>query len=176
MKKLILILINLLIIIQFAFGQIKSKAEKNLWGTIAGGRSNIGLGASFSLNFRLNKNVFTIQFQGAEEFAILDKKLESIEETSLLYGRLFQLGNTSLIISTGISSIYGMKKFQYLHQNYTYLDDYKEFTAIGLPIKLHYSIFSNSSFGLGLEGFANLNKERSACGASLVLRIGRIKK
>jgi hypothetical protein len=86
------------------------------------------------------------------------------------------------VFSSGLGTVVGTKRGDFLYSKNAWLfgpSEYYEnnhFWTVGLPLKVQYFIRPHRGFGLHLEGFANLNSQRSFVGALISLRFGRVQK
>lgn len=134
---------------------------------------NYGIGGMFDFTLQKNKSLATIGYRGTGEFEILAPTYPARTMTSieLLYGR--ELTNKKLIISihAGIGFVGNLERGEFLYYGPGFFSSahYKKIRSytVGLPISSKVLIPLSNHFGLGLEGYININSENTFYGLNL---------
>ena len=132
-----------------------------------------GIGGMVEFNLQKNKSIATIGFRGTGEFQILGLTLPSRTMTSLdlLFGQLLVDKKLSVSINTGIGIVGNLERGDLLYAEpglfgSVHYKKIKSYT-VGLPISSKVLISLSKHFGLGLEGYININNKNTFYGLNL---------
>jgi hypothetical protein len=131
------------------------------------GKNFVGLSYGMGIAYGFNNHLITLRFIGADEFDIQivgvhpfeeDTPSEKLRDIGLLYGRYFVDGNSLFSLSAGISYLTGVKRGKLISDHEF---EKKDLATLSFPIEIKAIRFSSKSFGLGLTGLANINKNKT---------------
>jgi len=135
--------------------------------------NNAGIsgGGSFSLDYE--KYFITIRYIENIEFVILGPSSESVWDLGVLYGQCSKTSYGKVSIAGGIAIVGGFNRGEYIHGSGWFSSRYEKvgFTSIGIPVEAQLLWTPFPFFGVGINGFANINFEKSIAGALLCLQI-----
>jgi hypothetical protein len=156
--------------------------NKFVWFNFGIGGDNNGISYGASLNYRVTSiSMLTFRFIKSEELdGLLSTKTpnESLNEFSFLYGIYYKTKKSLLSISAGGGVIYGTLRGDFLAVIYNgwfsstqYYEEIK-FSAVSLPLQAQLLWTPTDSYGIGLYGYANINKNKRIVGCMLSIAIG----
>ena len=135
--------------------------------------SQIGIGGMIDFNLQKNKSLATIGYRGTGEFQFLAASLPSVTMTSidLLYGRVLTDRKINVSINTGVGLVGSLERGNLLYVDpglfgTAHYEKVRSFT-VGLPISSKALISLSRHFGLGLEGYININSKNTFYGLNV---------
>ena len=135
--------------------------------------SKIGIGGMIEFNLQKNKSLATIGYRGTGEFQFLAPSKPAVTMTSidLLYGRVLSDKKINVSINTGIGLVGNLERGKFLYSDpglfgASHYQKVRSFT-VGLPISSKALISLSKHFGLGLEGYININSKNTFYGLNL---------
>ena len=166
MRKLFVLLILTLAI---SIADAQNSHRLRYWATVSSGVTlrEFVFGSSFGAGVTFNPNDFIfsaryIRISSLKQSEI-DYPFDRLNEFSILAGLSFDKGNMFYGISAGPGLVKG--HFNGLRGN-------QAFTSVSLSLDAFTLYRLTSSVGMGLTGFANLNKEQSYFGLWLSVHVG----
>jgi len=190
-RKLIFITTAFLLINQMIAAQEfnNNKNDKCFWlncgigSGIGRGSSGLAHGGNISYLFRNNllsiRSVYTGETQW-ENSLFKNEPYENFWDAGVLYGRNIKVENDFISIAVGVAIVGGKKRGQHIGTGYNWISItqyYEElrFLTVGIPIQFQLLRIPISSWGLGITGFANLNRKNSFVGMLLSSAFGKFK-
>jgi hypothetical protein len=165
---------------------IKAQRKPDLWWINAGlgygiwesSTDGISLGAGFSMS--KESHLFSIRYVFIEELNLFGPlPAETIWDIGLLYGKFKQSSLGIASISGGLGLLGGVKRGKYLRgSNWLFGPAHYEslkFTTIGFPLEGQIFWTPFDHFGIGINGFCNLNAKNSFAGGLFCIRFGTFK-
>ena len=152
----------------------KTISVSKTWFSAGVGLGNIGPSIGLSLNHLHNDRLFKVRFVREEEFVLnlfgSSPPPESVWDIGLLYGFCRTKGKSSIMFSSGVSYVEGMR----LGDDDT---NYKEISisTIGLPVEAQFMWPFSKCMGLGVTLFGNINSESIFGGITLNLIFGKLR-
>lgn len=132
---------------------------------------NYGIGGMMDFTLQKNKSMATIGFRGIGEFLGPSYPTPTMTSTDLLYGRLLSDNKLTISIHTGIGLVVNLERGELLYVDPGFFGSghYEKLRSytVGLPISSKVLISLSKHFGLGLEGYLNINSENTFYGLNL---------
>lgn len=132
-----------------------------------------GIGGLLDFTLQKNKSLASIGFRGTGEFELLAPNYPSNTMTSidLLYGKLLTNKKVTVSIHTGIGLVGSLERGKFLYSDpglfgASHYEKVRSFT-VGLPVSSKALISLSKHFGLGLEGYININSKNTFYGLNL---------
>jgi hypothetical protein len=157
---------------------------KLYWINAGLGGSSFGISPGVCLSYRNRGNLISIRFIYNEEinlqiFGPGPSPSESVWDLGALYGRNAKTLHGLASVSGGVSLVGGVRRGRYLSNSggwWSSTDSYEKLTflTVGVPIEVQLFWTPLSSLGIGIYGFANLNRQKSFAGALLCVQIGKL--
>ncbi|UCH14679.1 MAG: hypothetical protein JSV22_01640 [Bacteroidales bacterium] len=133
------------------------------------GAFSAGTGISFQSG---KSSLISIRFTYNREPAIFKSPDERVWDVGILYGIMAKKPYGFASISGGVSFVGGVKRGEKLD----FLEyEKRSFNTVGFPVEGQLLFTLTPSFGLGFNGFANINGEKSFYGVLFCIKIGRLK-
>ena len=163
----------------YVYGQDISRDSSAQFGWVNGGfgassvkgglgDNSFGVSPGVSFSYQLGNNLYSVRHVYNVEFQInvfgVSSPLEAVWDVGILYGRISKASYGFASISGGVSIVGAVRP-------------YEERTIItaGFPVECQLFWTPLDFFGIGIYGFANLNKEKSFIGALLCIQIGKLR-
>lgn len=132
------------------------------------GESSFGVSPGVSFSYQLGNNLFSVRHVYNVEFQIHvfgeSSTPEAVWDVGALYGRIAKASYGFASISGGISIVGEVRPYKE-----------RTFLTAGIPFETQLFWTPLPSFGIGIYGFANLNREKSFVGALLCIQIGKLR-
>lgn len=141
------------------------------WTSIGMGASSAGvlLGAGYTFVIK-DKMLMTIRHVRREEFNPFSSPSESVWDLSALVGIGNAGKNGGAVASVGLGLVGGVRKGERTGGGWFYSTyEAQKFSTIGIPLELQLFLKAASSFGIGVNTYVNLNRERSFVGFAFSL-------
>ena len=160
-----------------SFGQDTSKSEKGFGLVNIGiGGGSEGISTGINASYQNNNSIISIRYIYNEEFIVLFSSHKyKIRDLGILYGLSVKKPKGFASISAGISYVgYNGRgsviscSGNWLLSSCTYEE--LNYSTIGIPIETQLFL-TRKRVGIGIYGFANLNKVNSFTGALLCMHI-----
>jgi hypothetical protein len=161
-------LISITIIsLTWCFGHNNFKSDNKFgWVNLGFGGSSNGPSVGINGSYQINYHVISLRALYNEEISGLWNDFpDNSSDLGLLYGLGARKKKIYVSVSTGISRVAGSV--------ITYSKETK-YTVVGIPIELQ--LFRTGKIvGIGIYGFANINRELSFVGALLCIQLGKLR-
>jgi hypothetical protein len=154
-----------LISFAWCFGQNTKSAKEYAWVNFGLGGSSNGPSAGISGSYQIKYHVISLRALYNEEIGIWDNFPDNSSDMGLLYGLGARKKFFNVSISTGISRVSGSV--------ITYSDE-RKYAVVGIPIELQF-FHTGKIVGIGIYGFANINRELSFVGGLLCIQLGKLR-
>ena len=147
------------------------------WVNFGGGGSfNHRIAGVMSISLQFDRNIVSLRYLGTTEFvlaALFVSPLEEISDISVLYGRVLAKGKLGFVsVGAGIGYVSGVKRGEYLYEkDVTEYYERIDIHTIGVPIELQI-FFTLRFIGVGIYGFANINRDDPFIGFAFCLQVG----
>jgi hypothetical protein len=148
--------------------------ESCYWANAGAGVSSnnsISLGMEVTCQIGVSE-LLTISCIYNEEFALFVSPAESIWYVGALYGLFLKRSFGFVSGSLGISMVNGVNRGQsyggWLFEEYEKVT----FNTVGIPIESQLFLRLSPNLGIGINGFANINPEKSFLGVLACIQIG----
>ena len=132
------------------------------------GESSFGVSPGVSFSYQLGNNLYSVRHVYNVEFQInvfgVSSPLEAVWDVGILYGRISKASSGFAAISGGVSIVGAVRH----HEERTII-------TAGFPVEGQLFWTPLDFFGIGIYGFANLNKEKSFIGALFCIQIGKLR-
>ena len=154
------------------------KTINNAWFDLGIGGSNRGVTSQVSFSVQKGIHLITIRHIYNTEFNIFGPSpSETVWDISMLYGRSWKSKSAMVSISGGLGLVGGVRRGDYICSDGWFSSKYQKcpFSTIGLPLDVQLIWMPFRFLGLGIQGFANLNSEKSFHGLVANLQIGRLR-
>src|SRR5690606_3942735 len=119
------------------------------------------------------KTVASVGFRGTGEFEILGPSSPSntMSSLDLLYGKVLTDKKVTVSIHTGIGLVGSLERGEFLYADPgifgpSHYEKVRSLT-VGLPISTKVLLSISKHFGLGLEGYTNINSKNTFYGLNL---------
>ena len=134
---------------------------------------NYGIGGMFDFTLQKNKSMAILGYRGTGEFQVLAPRHPARTMTSIdvLYGRLLTDNKLIISVHTGVGLVGNLERGAFLYYgpgffSSSYYEKVRSHT-LGLPISSKVLVSVSKHFGLGLEGYININSENTFCGLNV---------
>ncbi len=166
-KKITCLICITIISFTWCFGQNNNKSDQEFgWVNLGIGGSSNGISLGINGSHQIKYHVISLRALYDEEWS-LKSYPDKFTELGLLYGiSSKKTGKFFFVsISTGISFVAGSVN--------TYNEE-MDYVTFGLPIEIQLFL-TGKHVGIGISGFANINRESSFVGALLCIQLGNLR-
>jgi hypothetical protein len=156
---------------------------KFYWITAGGGLSSSDVCVDISCSHGVGNSLVSLRFAACSEFVVLFSTASPIEETwdmGVLWGKTARISHSRISVSAGVGFAGGVKRGRLLSTSGSWLFTAKryekiEFFTAALLVEGQLFWAEASPVGVGIYGFANLNRERSFGGVAVNVLVGKLK-
>ncbi len=153
------------------------RESSRYWVNAGFGAASTGIGAGASISVPAGRTLFTLRVAYTEEFKIIGPSpKENAWDIGFLAGYLAENENGILSGSAGLSLVSVQRRGEFLGSSGMFSSDYSSDirTTVGIPLEIQLIWTPIEFLGIGIDGFGNLNPEKSYAGVMLMLRVGRL--
>jgi hypothetical protein len=185
-KFLSLIIVLNLAVIFHIWNYCLYAKDKSFWLNIGIGPSSFngysksqnddpGMAGGIIFSYQTGRNLISTRLIYNAELNLFGFS-ESIWDFGVLYGINSKSSRGLASISGGVGIVQGVRKGKLIKYGWLY-SEYEElaFSTIGIPLEIQLFATPFSHVGIGIYGFANLNREKSFAGAMLCVVIGKLR-
>ena len=148
----------------WCFGQNNKSDNKFAWVNLGFGGSSGGFSVGINGSYQFRYHIISLRTLYNAEWSLTSTPDES-GDIGLLYGLSSKKKKTFVSISTGISRVVGSINTHSKEMDYV---------TLGIPIELQLFL-TGKQFGIGIYGFANINRESSFVGALFCIQLGKLR-
>lgn len=141
--------------------------------------STNGPGAMLGFSLHKNKSMATMGYRATGEAQLLSPATpaHTMSSLELSYGRMLTDKKLSISLNAGIAMVQRLERGEFLYADpgffaARYYEKVKSFT-LGVPISLKTLLCLTKHFGLGVEGYYNINRLDNFYGLNLVASFGK---
>ena len=154
-----------------------NSSKQFYWASLGGGLGSLGFAGDIRLSYQNNHHRLAFRSAGTQElFVFGPTPYEMVYDYALMYGRSFDRDHITGAISAGIGIVKSVRRGKFLSNQFLF-DEYEriENTTIGFPVEVNFVGVIFPAVGLGIDAFADFNKERTFGGLVFTLHIGKLK-
>lgn len=150
-------------------------APTRFFGSLGLGTGTGGLAGLASLSLRTAHGDFTVRFSGSSEGVQIFRPSDEVSDGALLYGRTKEGDSGWIRISAG-AGVVERQRVGEPTACFIFVCDYdvERTNDLGLALQVDSGTTPTRRIGLGLSGFANLNRSGSFGGVAVSLHFGRV--
>jgi hypothetical protein len=154
--------------------------EFTYWLSAGVGGSSYGFSGGLSISAQSGRSMLSIRYISSSRYGEGwlggYTSSENVWDISPLYGFIAKGKWGYASVSGGIGLVGGTKHGQYLGSA-NWINTYEKvpLTTIGIPLEAQLFFTPFSAFGIGVNGFANLNPKRSYSGILICLQWGKLR-
>ena len=182
-RNMLAVLMLLFALPQGALGQAQEPddstsgepSEVRVFGSLGLGWGSEGGAGLLALSLRTAGGDFIVRTAGTFDPAPLFGRSEDIADVALLYGRLHEGTSGWVRLAAGPSYVESRRDGD-VEECVFFFCTYEEERsgAFGLALQAEGALRPRRTLGIGVSGFANVNRTYSFVGATLTLHIGRV--
>jgi hypothetical protein len=145
------------------------------------GGSSSGLSGGLSISARAGKSLFSLRYINSSKYG--ESWLggyttpEIVWEISPLYGLIAKGKWVCASISGGLGLVAGTKHGKFLGISSGWINTYEKVpvATVGIPLEIQLFFTPTSFFGIGVNGFANLNAAKPYSGILICIQFGKLR-
>jgi len=140
------------------------------------GTGGMAAGAVISIKQNSTNKYLSFRITYNEEFVLFTSPSENVWDVGALIGIRNRSAKGLSSISAGLSVVGGRKRSGNRTGGDWFGSEYDSriFTTMGIPVNTELFLTPSKNFGIGLNGFANINPQKPFAGVLLCLQIGKI--
>lgn len=190
-RKLLLVMVLCVLLNNTLYAQDKIKTIDNnyFWMNCGIGsgikRSSAGLAYGGNISYQFGNNLTSIRliYTAEEQWGnslYKNEPYENFWDVGILYGRNLKDERDFISISAGIAIVGGVKRGQHwggVYNGNLIIQYYEKvpFLTIGIPIQFQIVKIPTPFWGLGVTGFANVNRKNTFVGILISSAFGKFK-